>query len=90
MTPNKVKFTDLSLEIKEGLGEIPADSPVAQLLGAKIHYTSHQESVPQMLRSFPGSLRMISDRPWLDRRTGYIEHPHWHSHGRALALSPEQ
>ena len=40
----KFRIVDLSLEIKEGPG----------VLGAKITYLDHKESVPQMLQSWPG------------------------------------
>jgi len=40
----RIRIVDLSLEIKEGPG----------VLGAKIKYLNHKESVPQMLTSWPG------------------------------------
>jgi kynurenine formamidase len=40
----RIRIVDLSLEIKEGPG----------VLGAKIEYLNHKESVPQMLTSWPG------------------------------------
>jgi len=40
----RICIVDLSVEIKEGLG----------VLGAKIEYLNHKESVPQMLTSWPG------------------------------------
>lgn len=53
------RYIDLSLEIKEGLGQLPPDPDPAlvdllRLLSPKVKYTDHQNSVPQMLRSFPG------------------------------------
>lgn len=51
---SKIRFVDLSLEIKEGLGDVPSDSPLLKMLSAKIRYTDHKKSVPQMLNSFPG------------------------------------
>jgi len=40
----KIRVVDLSLEIKQGEG----------VMGARIQYTSHKDSVPGMVRSFPG------------------------------------
>ncbi len=47
----RIRIVDLSLEIKEGPG----------VLGAKIKYSNHKESVPQMLTSWPGI--MTEDLP---------------------------
>ena len=81
-----IRLVDLSLEIKEGLGGIPDDSPIVQALGAKIHYTSHQESVPQMLRSFPGisaddlpsGLGWTEEQITLNTHTGTHMDSPWH------------
>jgi kynurenine formamidase len=60
----KVRIVDLSLEIKEGLGQIqwegldPQQQKVweglADVLTAKVRHFDHKESIPAMLRSFPG------------------------------------
>jgi len=83
---DKIKLVDLSLEIKQGLGGIPDDSPIVQALGAKIRYTSHQESVPQMLRSFPGitaddlpdGLGWTEEQVTLNTHTGTHMDSPWH------------
>jgi kynurenine formamidase len=43
--PKKIRVVDLSLEIKDGLPGV---------LGAQIKYLGHEESVPEMLASWPG------------------------------------
>jgi kynurenine formamidase len=50
------RIIDLSLEIKEGIGETPsgANRELMELLSARITYTDHREGVPTMVRSFPG------------------------------------
>jgi len=40
----RVRIVDLSVEIKEGPG----------VMGAQIQYVGHKESIPEMLRGFPG------------------------------------
>lgn len=40
----RVRIVDLSVEIKEGVG----------VMGAQIQYVGHKESIPGMLRGFPG------------------------------------
>lgn len=52
---NKTKFVDLSLEIKQGLGDIPDEFKFLEdNLSAKIKHADHKENVPIMLNSFPG------------------------------------
>jgi len=52
---NKTRFVDLSLEIKEGLGDIPPEFKyLEENLSAKIKRTNHKQSVPIMVNSFPG------------------------------------
>jgi len=51
----KLKFVDLSLEIKEGLGDLPPEfSYLAENLSAKVKHADHKENVSIMLSSFPG------------------------------------
>jgi kynurenine formamidase len=60
----KVRIVDLSLEIKEGLGKVKLEDlepqqrktweGLAEVLTAKINHYGHKESIPAMLRSFPG------------------------------------
>lgn len=55
----KRRFIDLSLELKQGLGQLPLNPDPAlvkllEFLSPKINYTDHRASVPQMLQSFPG------------------------------------
>jgi len=60
----KIRIVDLSLEIKEGLGKVPLEKldpeqrkfwqGLADVLTAKVRHFGHKESVPVMLRSFPG------------------------------------
>lgn len=54
----KVRIVDLSVEIKEGLGDTsgmpPALQGLAEKLTAKIQYEDHKKSIPEMLASFPG------------------------------------
>ncbi|MFX1457124.1 MAG: cyclase family protein [Promethearchaeota archaeon] len=50
-----MRFVDLSLEIKEGLGDIPAEYKYLEdNLSAKVKHTDHKENIPTMLSSFPG------------------------------------
>ncbi|KKN08288.1 hypothetical protein LCGC14_1058200 [marine sediment metagenome] len=51
----KTKFVDLSLEIKQGLGDIPKEfAYLEEALSAKVKHSDHKETVPIMLNSFPG------------------------------------
>lgn len=51
----KLKFVDLSLEIKEGLGDIPEEFKYLEAgLSAKIRHADHKDNVSVMLNSFPG------------------------------------
>jgi kynurenine formamidase len=60
----RVRVIDLSLEIKEGLGQVQLEGldpeqrklwqGLADALTAKIHHYDHKASIPVMLRSFPG------------------------------------
>lgn len=60
----KVRIINLSVEIKQGLGRVQWEAldsqqrklweGLADALTAKIRHFDHQESVPVMLRSFPG------------------------------------
>ena len=53
--PKKLKFVDLSLEIKEGLGDIPSEFKYLEAgLSAKIKHADHKENISIMLSSFPG------------------------------------
>ncbi|MFW9867100.1 MAG: cyclase family protein [Candidatus Thorarchaeota archaeon] len=51
----KTKFIDLSLEIKQGLGDIPEQFKYLEdNLSAKIRHMDHKENISIMLNSFPG------------------------------------
>jgi len=50
-----LKFIDLSLEIKEGLGDIPDEFKYLEKgLSAKIRHSDHKENISIMVGSFPG------------------------------------
>jgi len=52
---NNTRFVDLSLEIKEGLGDLPPKFKyLEENLSAKIKHASHKENVSIMVKSFPG------------------------------------
>jgi len=74
----RVRIVDLSVEIKEGAG----------VMGARIQHIGHAESVPEMLRAFPGisaddlpgGLGWAHDVLTLDVHAGtHIDAP-WHYH----------
>ena len=49
------KYVDLSLEIKEGLGDLPPEFKYLEKgLSAKVKHSDHKDSIPIMLSSFPG------------------------------------
>jgi hypothetical protein len=60
----KVRVVDISLAIKEGWGRVQLEGldpqqrkfwrGLADALTAKVRHFGHQESIPIMLRSFPG------------------------------------
>ncbi len=85
-----VRIIDLSVEIKEGIGEIPRemDPALAQALSAKIHHIDHKEGMPMMLKSFPGitvddlpnGLAWASDELSLSVHSGTHMDAPWHYH----------
>ena len=74
----RTRVVDLSVEIKEGPG----------VMGARIQHVGHKESIPEMLRAFPGitqedlpdGLGWAHDILTLDTHSGtHIDAP-WHFH----------
>ncbi|MFW9877849.1 MAG: cyclase family protein [Candidatus Thorarchaeota archaeon] len=50
-----IKFVDLSLEIKEGFGDLPPDSSnLAENLFAKVKHSDHKDNISKIEDYFPG------------------------------------
>lgn len=86
----KVRVVDLSVEIKEGLGQVPPeiDPALVEALSAKVHHIDHREGLPIMLKSFPGitaedlpeGLAWASDDLTLSVHSGTHMDAPWHFH----------
>ena len=90
MVKRNFRFIDLSVEIKEGLGAVPPEmSPeMINALSAKIDHINHKESIPRMLKGFPGvkpddlpeGFGWASDRLTLGVHSGTHMDAPWHYH----------
>ncbi|MHA2390433.1 MAG: cyclase family protein [Promethearchaeota archaeon] len=85
----KSRFVDLSLEIKEGLGDIPPEFKYLEKgLSAKVKHSDHKDNIRIMLSSFPGisvedlpdGLAWADDQLTLGVHMGTHMDAPWHYH----------